>query len=214
MSQQRILKQMKTTQIQNAIRIEQLMAQKTKLQRDNQNNESVKLRTLQQQCEMLKGEIQRWKQQYLIFAPVAGELVFQSHIEEKMAIKAGMPLFTILPAENKHLVFGYCEMPVIGAGKIVKGNTAHIYLDEWPYREYGMIEAQVEKISSIAQKTEDGYHYNARLVLPQGNKDSIPTTYNKTIPFHQSMTGKASIITEDKSILERIFEQFLNLVKN
>lgn len=218
LSEKRNLEQMRTSQIQNNIRIEQLIAQKDKLHRDKENGEINKKLSLQQQCESLKGEIQKWKQQYLIVAPVSGEIVFQAGIENKMAFTAGKVLFTILPEQKENTIYAYCDMPVTGAGKIVKGNTAHIYLDEWPYKEYGIIEAQVEKIAAMAQKTGDGYHYNVRLSLPFCTKntpsDSIRTTYGEAIPFHQNMTGSASIITEDKSILERVFSQILDLVKN
>jgi ATP-binding cassette subfamily B protein len=42
----------------------------------------------------------------------------------------------------------------------------------------------------------------------------ITRYHGKTIPLRQRMSGIATLITEDKSILERIFEKFLNIVKN
>lgn len=44
--------------------------------------------------------------------------------------------------------------------------------------------------------------------------DSMVTTYGKSIPFRQEMQGTANIITEDRRILERVFDRVYNLVKN
>ena len=232
LSQKRNWKQMKSTQIQNDIRIENLRAQKLKLERDFETERNNKIIALQQLCNSYIGDIQKWKQRYLIIAPNEGTLVFWANIKDELALTTGMPLFTILPQKQENNIYAYCEMPITGAGKVVKGSAVHIYLDEYPYKEYGIVEARIEKISAIAQKVGDGYNYNLRLSLPfvdfhplftpplKGkvatniHKDSILTSYGQAIPFHQNMVGTSSIITEDKRILERILEQLMDLIKN
>ena len=172
-----------------------------------------------QQCEALKGEIQRWKDAVLISAPIAGKIIFNPSIGNKMAVNSQELLFTILlPKNNNNKVFAYCQLPVTGSGKIQMGTSGQIFLDEWPHKEYGSIEAEVVKIAAIPQKTETGYNYNVRLALK--NKfykktiDSLKTTYNISIPFNQNMSGNVNLITEDKSILKRIFQQIHDLIKN
>ena len=58
--------------------------------------------------------------------------------------------------------------------------------------------------------TEETVAYEMTVLLP----DTLRTSYQKVIPFRQNMTATVTILTEDKSILERIFENFLDLVKN
>ena len=142
----RNLEQMKSTQIQNNIRIENLTAQKLKLRRDFESEKANAIINFQQLCNSYIGDIQKWKQRYLITAPITGVLVCQANIKVELAITAGSTLFTILPQKQGNNIYAYCEMPVIGAGKVTKGNPVHLYLDEYPYKEYGMVEAGIKKI--------------------------------------------------------------------
>jgi hypothetical protein len=43
---------------------------------------------------------------------------------------------------------------------------------------------------------------------------NLVTTFNRKIDFRQEMSGQAEIITEDLSMLERLFYQFRRLVNN
>ena len=45
-------------------------------------------------------------------------------------------------------------------------------------------------------------------------KESLVTTYDKVIPFAQEMEGTANIITEDRRIIQRIFEKLWSILKN
>ena len=55
-----------------------------------------------------------------------------------------------------------------------------------------------------------GENYLLEIALP----DSLVTTYDKLIPFRQEMQGTANIITEDRRVLERIFDRVNNILKN
>jgi hypothetical protein len=44
--------------------------------------------------------------------------------------------------------------------------------------------------------------------------DSLVTTYGERLPFQYNLTGAARIITRDRTLLQRLFDQFLNLSKN
>jgi hypothetical protein len=46
--------------------------------------------------------------------------------------------------------------------------------------------------------------------LPQ----NLQSTYGKPIPFRQEMQGIAKIVTEDRRVVLRLFDQFRDLLKN
>jgi hypothetical protein len=41
----------------------------------------------------------------------------------------------------------------------------------------------------------------------------MKTTYNKNIPFKAQLKGNVKIVTKDKRLLERFFEQLMDLIK-
>lgn len=83
---------------------------------------------------------------------------------------------------------------------------ANIRLDGYPYQEYGVLPGRV---SSIALAPEQ-----ETLLLQIDLPDSLITAYGRTIPFTQELSGNARIITEDRRILDRVFDRLLSLLKN
>lgn len=218
--QQRSLEQMKTSQIQNDIRVQQLRTQVMQLKQDHDQEEKQKINTLKQLCNGFQAEVQQWKLKYLLIAPIDGELVYTPNVFSGLSLSSGQKVGTILPELEENAILGYAQLSSEGIGKVQVEGDVHISLSEWPQKEYGSILAKVKEISAIAENTENGYQYQLQLAIPiqattvNTQQDSILTTYQKYIPFHQNMTGVAHVITEDKSILTRIFDQVLDIVKN
>src|SRR5690606_27031199 len=101
-------------------------------------------------------------------------------------------------------------VPSAGIGKIEKGNRAIIRIDAYPYKEFGTIDSRVEEIYPIAEIQENGARiYELHLPL-----DSLLTTdYRHPIQYTPEMPVQVAIIAKERSLFERIFDQFLNLVK-
>ena len=72
-----------------------------------------------------------------------------------------------------------------------------MYLDNYPYAEYGALTGTVESISSLPKQGQ----YHLTITFPEG----LVTQYGQTIPFQQQLQGTAEIITEDLRLLERLF---------
>jgi len=68
------------------------------------------------------------------------------------------------------------------------------------------VQAKVKTISLVPEQGQ----FIVELDMP----DELRTTYDKVIPFRQEMAGIANIITEDRRILERIFDKILSILKN
>lgn len=104
-------------------------------------------------------------------------------------------------------------MPTLGIGKIRIGMDANIYLDGFPKEEYGLLKAKVKKIALLPEAASQEPN-NVNYFIELGIQNGMTTTYKKTIAFKQEMPGTAEIITENHSILDRIFNQLLNILKN
>jgi len=73
-----------------------------------------------------------------------------------------------------------------------------------------MVISEVTSISLLPEIDEEGKS-NYEIVIPLS--DTITTDYNKQIDIKPKMTATIEIITEDRSILQRIFDQFLSLIQ-
>lgn len=211
LQQQRQLEQIQSAAVQNQIRGAQLKAQQEQLQRDHYKEHSRLRLALQQQLEQWQGELAAWKQQYLVIAPIAGQLALAPQLNPQRYVQAGEVLFTILPQQKTGRIVAHCYLPASGVGKIGKGSTMQIMLDAYPAKEFGTLTTQVENMSLIPQASAEGillYHTTA--LLP----DTLTTTYQRSISFQQKLTGTAVVLTEDKRLLERVFEQLTDLFKN
>ena len=201
----------KSNIIQNKIKAEQLAAQviEQKMQRDLQlQNYLTELRELQTD---VVNAIHDWRLSYYVIAPLDGTVSLPGNMTQNDFIKSGQLVAGIIPiGGNKHILArGY--VPVSGMGKIDTKSRAIIRLAAYPYKEFGTMETHIEHIAllPIDDKQKGGF-YEFELSLP----DTLVTNFGKTITYQPKMTGTAILITKDRSLAERIFEQFLNLTKN
>lgn len=195
------------TQIINyKVTIEQLKSQIIDLKQNRKDGRSSRELAIIQNAQTLKSMIDDWKQTYTFISPINGKISFGKIWSENQYISVGEELFTIVPIEGTGKVIAKASLPIANSGKVKIGQAAHIYLDGFPYQEYGILKSCVSTISLIPNEN----HYLIDLEIP----DSLITTYGKTIPFAQEMQGIAKIITEDKRIFHRIFDRLWNLAKN
>ena len=110
-----------------------------------------------------------------------------------------------LYANAAHIV-GKATLPTSGSGKVTAGLVARIHLNDFPSRQYGILEGTVTSLAAVPQKEE--YALDIRLPL------DLQTTYGKPMPFRQEMQGVAKIVTEDRRVVMRLFDQFRDLLKN
>ncbi|KAA2239403.1 HlyD family efflux transporter periplasmic adaptor subunit [Chitinophaga agrisoli] len=144
----------------------------------------------------IKGLIANWEKQYLMQSQVTGKLFFFRIWKVNQYVSYGEPVFMVVPATQQYEI--RAQLPVYRAGKIKPGQKVLIKLFEYPYEEFGMLPAQVERLTSVALDST----YTVQLRLEKG----LTTTRNRTIQARPEITGMADIITNDRNILERIFE--------
>jgi multidrug resistance efflux pump len=165
----------------------------------HQRSEALRLSRskLQEALNTLRAQIDLWQSDYLLRAPADGVVAFHDFWSDQQYVAAGQVVFLIVP-ETTRLV-GRMAVNQSGAGKIVKGQPVRIKLQDFPYKEFGLVNGRVQSISLVARDS-------AHLVLVDIDYP-LTSSYGKPIPFKQQMAGDAGIITEDVRLIGRVFNE-------
>lgn len=149
-------------------------------------------------------KINLWEKQFLITTPLAGKVQFLKFWNENQFVQAGEPVFSIVPEENELL--GQVLLPVGGAGKVKVGQEVIVKLEDYPYMEYGYLRAVVKNISLVSTTINTGENamdsYMVVLFFPNG----MLTNYGTPLDFKFETKGIAEIITKDRRLIERFFD--------
>lgn len=146
----------------------------------------------------LKAEIQAWELNYVLKSPLDGTITFTNYWIENQNVSAGEVVFTVIPHDHSPII-GKASLPVSRSGKVVVGQQVNIRLENFPENEYGILRGQIQNISLVPAQRGESVYYMVELNLPNG----LITTYNKELPYMPDMQGRADVITEDISLLER-----------
>ena len=151
--------------------------------------------SLQEAVKRMLGAIAEWEKDYLLTAPISGQVTYLQKFSLNQFVTPQEALLSVVP--NNGIYQGKITLPVQGSGKVKPNQYVKIKLDHFPYHEYGTLEGVVKKVSLVPN--EGHYLITVDLSHP------LNTSYNITIPFKQYLSGSASIITQDLSLLQRIF---------
>jgi len=163
----------------------------------NQINEERK--KFVQALNSFLSEAETWKRQYILTSPVNGKLIYGSFIQENQPVKVDQPLFYVNPNNDQY--YGELLLPQVVSAKVKNGQKVLIKVRSYPYQDYGYLNGKIDYISDIPM--QDSVFF-AKVSLIRSLKDSL-------IILKPGIYGDAEIITEDKSIFKRIWD---NLTKN
>lgn len=154
---------------------------------------------LRQNLSNLKAALDRWKQNYLITAPVKGRIALNANFFlEKQYVRQGQQLLVIIPPQSEQVI-GHLLLPIVNSGKVRSRQRVIIKLDSYPYAEFGTLRGYIYSKSLVPKDDK----YAVIVLLPDG----LNTVYGKPIAFEQQLEGAAEIITDEKRFLQRIYEQ-------
>lgn len=166
--------------------------------------ELTKLKSdLQQSLRSVIVEIKKWKNLYLIHSPIEGYVSFFTVWTTNQNILIGDELFSVIPSHKLEYV-GKCILPALNTGKLQTGQKVNIKLDNYPSVENGILEGIVSNISKVPTKTN--YSIDVRL------RNGLITTYKKKLDYKEEMVGKAEIITNNLTVMDRVFFNFKKLI--
>lgn len=148
--------------------------------------------------------IKVWEQKYVFRAPFDGKIQFLKFWVSNQFIQTGEPIFTLVPKMGKPL--GQANIPAFGAGKVLVGQEVIVKLINYPYTEYGTVKGFVSSISLATNtaKTDKGDIENYLVTVDFPN--NLKTNYGSILNANLETKGTAEIITKDRRLLERFFD--------
>lgn len=198
---QQSLHQMRSSLINESVQSVQLSESVKKLSLQYLQEKNQYVTNLRTAYRELLASIEQWKQTYLLASPIDGVVTFITYWQEDQFVEAGKRVFAVVPQKSGDLI-GKTTIPSSGIGKIKEGQTVNIKVNGYPYMEYGILKSTIHTISLVPDE-EDNYSIEVR--LPNGLKTS---TGNKLL-FKGELSGIAEIITEDRSIGQRLISPLL-----
>lgn len=178
------------------------------LQLDKEETLSRLQRAVDSDLSLLLSSITHWEQNNLFLSPVDGVVSFTAFWQENQNVSEGDIVFTVIP-EVKSFISGKIYMPMAGAGKVKVGQKVNIKLESYPYMEYGMVQVNVGSVSLLPAAMGNSRVYIVSVDFPEG----LITSYSVKLNFGEEMHGVAEIITDNSSLLRRVFNPFRHLVK-
>lgn len=152
----------------------------------------------------LKNEIDKWTQQYMVTAPENGKVFFINSLQENQLLTSGQELFYVQSKQSQF--YGELMAAQNGLGKVKPGQKVLLRAESYPDTEYGYLTGTVNYISNLPNRKDS---FLITLDLPNG----LRTSYHKEIFFRNSLLAKAEIITDDRSLLERLLGQLQQIWK-
>lgn len=199
LAEEKVIERERLTYHQNKLEMVRINNTIKELQQNKQESLlSVSLQ-IQEALTNLQLSIKSWEEKYVIKPPVAGTVNYLVPLKHYHYVTRGEALVVITPESKQYTA--QLKIPFSGAGKIKKGQKVNIKLDDYPYNEFGFLEGTMDKMSEVANQD----HYLGEVKL----KNKNTTSYNKVIAINENAKGTAEIITNDRSLLSRIFEKIL-----
>lgn len=179
----------------------------------NQNQERDKINDLEQlehdvsqqrmifeqAFQTLKSNVDNWKQQFILTAPITGTLSFNQPIQQNQFLKQGTLLGYVHPSNSRFYAEIY--LPQSNLGKIDSGMQVQLRFDAYPYQEVGFVKG---KLNFISKGISDS-GYLAIVDLDNG----LQTNQQIVIQYKNGLKADALIFTKDQRLLQRFYHNFI-----
>ena len=196
-----INKKLTLPQIQSAlISNESQQIEKEKEIIELENTISQQKLIFQQSLNTFHSQVEDWKKRYIMIAPMAGKIAFNSFVQENQQLQASQTICYVNPENSQY--FAEIVIPQSNFGKVIVGQQVLLKFESYPFQEFGSVIGKIDFISRLPG--EKGYL--AKVILTKG----LTTTYNKQIQYRDGLSAVAEIVTQDMRLLERFY---YNLVK-
>jgi hypothetical protein len=160
----------------------------------------------------LKDYIKIWEDKYLFKSPFTGKLQYLKFWVDNQFLHAGETIFTIISHDNQS--YGQVSLPIQGSGKVKVGQDVIIKLDNYPFMEYGALIGKVKHISLTTniENTPNGEFeaYLVNISLPK----NLVTNYGRKLEKVHEIKGIAEIITNERRLIQRVFDNLKYLMQN
>jgi len=203
LSRQNELEQLKTTASLENIETSQLSGSLQKLSVQQQREKNQLFAQLKSGIMELETALSNWQYNYLLTAPVSGQLSFNGIWNEQQHIVRDQKMMAII-SDTLTSLTGRMQMPVMGAGKVSAGQLVLVKIDDYPYLEFGMLKGTVSNISLVPDKQ----YYAVEIMFEKG----LTSTTGQLLQLQGELNGQAEIITNKRSLMERILAPVFHLL--
>lgn len=142
-----------------------------------------------------KTQTDLWMERNVLRTPIIGKVAILNTWNSLQNVNSSEEVMSILPA--KQGVVAKASIVAAGSGKLQVSDKAIIQLDDYPQEEFGVILGEVKSLPAFQR---DG-QYVVLIDLKQG----LVTNFKKSVPLKEGMTGTVKIVTNDITLIERIF---------
>ncbi len=208
---QKQLSNLNKNSIENRDRKEGLQLEIEKLNLERENSINQKRFDILAIINKIKQQRIQFSEDYEIKALINGTVHLNSEIKNEMYLQSNTWLISVIPNQFENRKYAKVVVSAPNFSKIEVGQKAILKLNNYPYKENGVIYGQLSSISLLPSKTEGGQQTYA-LHIP--TSDTLLTSFGKPISFKLNSGLQAEVITENRSILSRIFKQFSSLLSN
>ena len=165
-----------------------------------EENSRQHIQRLREAYERLKGRLALWEEEHIIYSPFNGQVSFTRIWSTNQYVENGQTVVTVVP-QTQGAIIGKAELDASGAGKVEEGHKVVIRFDNFPFMEFGTVSGKISSISLVPNQNQ----YSAEIRL---DSTKLITNYGVELTFHQNMPGLAEIITEQRTLLQRITDPF------
>jgi multidrug efflux pump subunit AcrA (membrane-fusion protein) len=183
--------------IQNSLQQTEYQKNIAEISQQKRSQENTLQQKIRDASSRFSGQYAQWEQNYIIKSPIAGIVSFFKFWKENQFVQAGEGIMMVTPPTQQYIARG--ELGLDRSGKIEAGQDVLIKLTAYPFEEYGMLRGKVISRSAVAMDSA----YLLEIKLENGLK----TNAGKVIPAQPELEGMGEILTEDKSVLQRLFEK-------
>ena len=152
----------------------------------------------------LLATIESWEQTFLVISPIEGSVTFNTVWSNNQFVNAGDKVLAVIPEKLGKLV-GKMQSSAEFSGKIKIGQRVIIKLSGFPYMEYGTLHGITKRISLVPESN----FYTVDISLTDG----LTTNTGKSLNFTGELSGQAEIVTDDRSLFERILSPLEYLLR-
>jgi len=159
----------------------------------------------------LSDSIKSWEQKYVFIAAFDGKVQFLKFYSENQFLQTGEAVFTIVPKQEKAI--GQVILPAQGSGKIKTGQEVIVKLDNYPYMEYGSVTGRIKSISLTTNITKTDKTDLETYMLLVDFPNQLKTNYGTKLAFRTEAKGSVEIITNDRRLIQRLFDNLKYVLK-
>ena len=156
-----------------------------------------------QAIQMLKTTLLGWIDKYSIKSSTNGQIEFSSFIQENQFISLSKPFGYIIPAHSKYYMRTSLSQDIVG--KLEKNTPVEIRFNAYPYKDFGVLEGRLTRISEIA--LDSGFLSKIDLV------NGLETNLHYKVPYRENLKSDAIFVTKDLRLLERFFNSLVRSPK-